>query len=199
MKPVERLNGVLPEDLVLIHETGHAVLGHALNLNEGGIEFFVDDPFEVARAHWQELGASTAAKTIRSLAGIYIQSKVIPDSVTEPLRERLFQGLLVLEESELETSFGELLKENRCSGDWAKITEAFDRERLSQGRRFELLNQSIEDLRRIVTEGSLVQTCELVAEDIKTWLNTEDEEIKYALMIVYPMIRSREVFLGNRN
>ena len=106
MKPIERLKNTYPEPLVLIHEAGHVVLGHARNLKEGGIQFLIDDPYEVARAHWQQMGATIEDKIVRSLAGIFIQAKKLPDSVDKPLQNHLFQDGINAENF---ASFGEFM------------------------------------------------------------------------------------------
>lgn len=191
MKPLERLKNIYPEDLVLIHEAGHVVLGHARNLIEGGIEFLIDDPYEVARAHWQETGATVDDKVVRSLAGIFIQALVIPKSVDENLRNHLFREGVT---SATIASCAEFLIKNRCAGDWHKITEAFDGENLSESERVVVLNRCLDELRRVVKEKSLVKTAVLTANDIKVWLNTEDAEIQYAPMIFYSVTRSRAIF-----
>ena len=196
MKPLERLNNVYPEELVLVHEAGHVVVGHARNLREGGIEFLVNNPYEVARAHWQQLGVSTDDKVIRALAGIYIQAQLLPESVDANLRSHLNSDGVTT--SNLPT-FSALMTENRCAGDWHMINMALDGENLSEGNRALALNRCLSELRRVVSEKSLINTAQLVADDIKRWLDTEDEDIPYATLIIYPMTRSRDVFAQTQN
>lgn len=59
MTPRDRFEHDVSDD-VIIHELGHAVVGHVLGIKEGGIELCDPASGEVARAHFSVIGASVA-------------------------------------------------------------------------------------------------------------------------------------------
>ena len=117
--PAQRL-GRVPPDSVLVHELGHMLVGIELGVRGASVEFLVNNSIDQARAWYSQMGLGPETIAARGIAGAVAQVKRCPDTIREPLRERLAVGTLFDSPSCLKKSgtIDKLMVSHGFNGDW---------------------------------------------------------------------------------
>lgn len=202
MTPLERLNSA-PSYPVLIHEVGHLLVGLDLNLSEGGIEFVLNPCDEFARAHYNSTGATHQSRIMRALAGMYFQALMAPGSILEKSEKLCFSILnaSLFQEYFYEIKHGQVPADvltNRFKGDWNCAISVASAQSQHNSDKLLILESSLMQLRQMVDAHSLKTVAEALVADVQYWLTTDDVDVAYAPLIIYPINRARRIFTAQR-
>jgi hypothetical protein len=194
MTPNERL-GSTPLDETIVHETGHLVFGLVLGITEHGIEFVEGNADEIARARFSLKGTTPRQLIIRSLAGMYCQAVICPGSMTKDLSQRITQCELFTEAGIFggDSKGAQLMEENGFRGDWERIC---NQAQSFRDKAEAVLNsqKAHEETVSLFRELALQPVISAIVEDLKLWLNSDDEEVRMWLTIIYPISRARGIY-----
>jgi len=191
--PAERLR-YAPQDWVIVHELGHLIVGLDLRLTEGGIEFTENCSSDVARAHYNRNDANPTQVIVRGLAGMYCQALCFPESIVgDSLRIQLLEGKLFAKPSTVvdDAPIWGIMRRNGFVGDWQCVLHEAKIATDNPQNAIRCLQEAHNTLKSIAKKINLRGAAFKLLEDVKDWLNTQNDDVLYAPVLIYPPNRAQ--------
>jgi hypothetical protein len=181
MTPAEWL-GKLPSKEVLVHEVGHTLAGLALGIQEHGIEFLRVASGDEARSHYSNLRLSSKVQLTRMLAGMYSQARLCPETIEQPLLDRLLNFKLFTIPTDLDENgpLWPVMCKHGFAGDWILFLDLVAKTHVPS-QRLRAARAAHRKVASVFAERNFAQRVPRVLQDISIWLNAHDEWLPRAI------------------
>jgi len=151
---------------------------------------------DVARALFNLVNVTPRKIIIRSLAWMYCQAIICSKSIGDDLRNRIVNCDLFTDADAFgpNSHITNLMNADGFSRDWERIREQAFNSAATNVAALSNAQSAHEELVKIFNESDLDGTVRAIVEDIVTWLNTDDEEVPFWKLVIYPIHRASEIY-----